>query len=263
MRSLIVSVLAVLSSVLPLATIASAQETEMQPPEPLTINFEKQGCGRFKQEAYYRTEFHFVNICRGEANLQMVVTDNDGLGRERFAVEKQTRTDGIQYSGTSDRGIGYAINNKIFTINFTDQRPSQEAVKKVVFTGLAIAGGNAKPVSQLNPVNATVTGVVTYRQRIALPPNAVVEVKLQDVSRADAAAIVLDSQTIQTNGKQVPIPFTLEYDPTKINPSHSYAVSARISVDGKLRWINTSRYSVITGNNPTSNVTVMVNQVSR
>lgn len=262
MRSLLASALTLLAGLVPFAPVVHGQE-EMQPLEPLTIDFERQGCGRFKQEAYYRTEFHFVNVCRGEANLQMVVTDNDGLGRERLAVEKQTRPDGIRYSGVSDRGIGYAINNKTFTIIFKDQRPSQEAVKKVVFTGLSTAGGTVKPEGEAKPVSATVTGVVTYRQRIALPPNAVVEVKLQDVSRADAAAIVLDEQIIQTNGKQVPIPFTLKYDPAKINPSYSYAVSARILVDGKLRWINTARHAVITGGNPTNNVTVLVNQVSR
>ncbi len=262
MRSLLASALTILAGLLPFAPTVYAQE-EMQPPEPLTIDFERQGCGRFKQEAYYRTEFHFVNVCRGEANLQMVVTDNDGLGRERFAVEKQTHPDGIYYSGSSDRGIGYAINNKTFTIYFQDQRPYQEAVKKVVFTGLSTAGGSVQPVNTTKPASATVTGVVTYRQRIALPPKAVVEVKLQDVSRADAAAIVLNSQTIQTQGKQVPIPFSLKYDPAKINPSHSYAVSARILVDGKLHWISTNRYSVITRGNPTSNVTVMVDQVSR
>lgn len=50
MRSLIAATLTVLSSVLPLSLPAIAQEIEMQPLEPLTINFETQGCGRFKSE---------------------------------------------------------------------------------------------------------------------------------------------------------------------------------------------------------------------
>jgi uncharacterized lipoprotein YbaY len=261
MRSLIASVLTVLSSVLPLTSVALAQETEMQPLQPLTIDFATQGCGRFLQEAYYRTEFHFVNICRGEANLQMVVTDNDGLGRERFAAEKQTLAGGIRFTGKSDRNIGYAIDNQTFTIFFPDQKPSQEKVTKVVLAKPATKPAT-KPTTK--PMNtATVTGNVTYRARIALPANAVVNVQLQDVSRADAAAIVLDDQTIATNGKQVPIPFTLRYNPSQIQPGHSYAVSARILVDGQLQWISTTRNSVITNGNPTSNVTVTVQQVSR
>jgi len=34
----------------------------------------------------------------------------------------------------------------------------------------------------------TVTGEATYRQRIALPQDAVITVRIEDVSRADAAA---------------------------------------------------------------------------
>ncbi|MDX2245111.1 MAG: YbaY family lipoprotein [Leptolyngbyaceae cyanobacterium bins.302] len=256
MRSLFVSALLIVSAVLPLANFATAQETEMQPSEPLTIDFATQGCGRFKQEAYYRTEYHFVNICRGEASLLMVVTDNDGLGREIIPTTKQTSATGIQFSGTSDRNIGYAIDNKTFTILFPDQKPSQEPVTRVVLSGLTPTKPDPRPM-----LAATVTGNVVYRQKIALPPNAVVKVRLQDVSRADATAILLDEQTIATNGKQVPFPFTLKYDPMQINPNHRYAVSAQIWVDGKLHWTSTTRYSVITGSNPASDVTVMVNQV--
>lgn len=108
--------------------------------------------------------------------------------------------------------------------------------------------------------SSLVSGVVTYRQRIALPPNAIVEVQLLDVSQVDAPAIVLAEQTILTRGKQVPIPFALLYDPEKIQPDNSYAVQARILIAGKLRWINTSRCGVMTQDNPTT-VEVMVDPV--
>lgn len=263
MRSLFVSALAALSTLLPLTSMATpAAAEEMQPPEPLTINFETQGCGRFKQEAYYRTQYHFVNICRGEASLIMVVTDNDGLGRERVPVEKQTTPDGIRFFGTSDRDIEYAITNQTLTIVFPDQTPYQEKVSKVAFTGLT----SLKPVSKpmVKPMNtATVTGTVTYRQRIALPPDAVVKVRLQDVSRMDAPAVLLDEQTIPTQGKQVPIPFTLTYNPDQIEAKYSYAVSAEIWVKGKRQWISTTRNSVITNGKPTANVTILVSPISR
>lgn len=111
----------------------------------------------------------------------------------------------------------------------------------------------------MNP--ATVTGTVAYRQRIALPPNAVVKVKLQDVSRMDAPAILISEQTIPTNGNQVPISFALQYNPNDIRAQSSYAVAAEIWVDGNREWISTTRHPVITQNAPTQNVTVMVNQI--
>jgi uncharacterized lipoprotein YbaY len=109
---------------------------------------------------------------------------------------------------------------------------------------------------------AKLTGTVTYRQRIALPPNAVVEVKLQEVSRLDAPAVTVAEQTIQTNGRQVPIPFELSYDPSRIDSRFTYVVQARILVDNQLQWINTSAYRVLTQGSPTTNVEVIVNQAS-
>ncbi len=108
---------------------------------------------------------------------------------------------------------------------------------------------------------ATVTGTVSYLPRIAMPPNAILEVQLVDVSRADAPAIVLASQGTVFGGRQVPIPFELVYSPEQIDPRFSYAVQARIIVDGQLRFINTSRVAVITQGNP-STVDVRVDPVS-
>jgi putative lipoprotein len=106
----------------------------------------------------------------------------------------------------------------------------------------------------------TVTGTVTYRERIALPPDAVVRVQLQDVSRADAPATVVAETSFPTGGKQVPFPFTLTYDPAQIRPTNSYAVRATIESGGQLLFTTTTRYAVITMGNPT-NVDIVVQQV--
>ncbi len=100
------------------------------------------------------------------------------------------------------------------------------------------------------PTVAKVTGTVTYREKIALTPGAVVEVKLQDVSRADAPAITIGEQTIENPG-QVPIAFEIEYDPADIDDRFSYAIGVRITESGELAFINDTRYSVITRDNPT------------
>lgn len=97
-----------------------------------------------------------------------------------------------------------------------------------------------------------VTGTVTYRQRIALPDNAIVEVKLQEVSRLDAPAVTIAEQTIPTEGQQVPFAFTLDYNPSQINPRYTYAIQARITVNGELQWINTTAYQVITQGYPST-----------
>lgn len=100
-------------------------------------------------------------------------------------------------------------------------------------------------------VSAAVTGTVTYRERMALPPTAVVKVQLLDVSFADVAATVLDSLTLRpAGGKQVPFEFLLRYDPTQIKAQSTYAVRASILAEGKLLFTTTQSYPVITRGNP-------------
>ena len=103
---------------------------------------------------------------------------------------------------------------------------------------------------QITDQQGVVTGTVTYRQRIALPRQAVVQVQLLDVSKADAPAIVIAEQRIEPKGKQVPIPFSLDYAPAQIKENYRYAVQAKILLGGKLRYINKQAYPVITGGNP-------------
>jgi putative lipoprotein len=91
-----------------------------------------------------------------------------------------------------------------------------------------------------------IIGTVAYRQRVALPSDAVVEVRLQDTTRADAAAHTVGQATIPTHGAQVPIPFRIEYDPAAIDPSHSYSVRASINVGGRLLFSSTTMYPVLT-----------------
>ncbi|MBD2107908.1 YbaY family lipoprotein [Nodosilinea sp. FACHB-13] len=130
---------------------------------------------------------------------------------------------------------------------------------------VTIAANGAQTIEVNNAVqtnSASVTGTVGYLPRIAMPPNAVLEVSLVDVSRADAPGVVLASQSMVFGDRQVPIPFELVYNPDQIDPRLSYAVQARIIVDGDLRFTTTSRFAVITQGNPT-NVEVRVEQVSR
>jgi uncharacterized lipoprotein YbaY len=112
------------------------------------------------------------------------------------------------------------------------------------------------------PAEAAVTGTVTYLQRSALPDDAVVKVQLQDTSLADAPATVLGEQIIPTNGQQVPIPFSVSYNPADILDNHTYTLSVRIEdSSGTLLFINTTSVPVITRGNPTTDIEVLVDPV--
>ncbi|WP_047335800.1 YbaY family lipoprotein [Pseudomonas protegens] len=103
----------------------------------------------------------------------------------------------------------------------------------------------------MNPAaKASLDGEVFYLQRIALPPAATLSVSLQDVSLADAPAVVLAEQNGPVKG-QVPLPFHLSYDPAQVKPGHRYWVSARIEVAGQLVFITTENNAVkLDGSDP-------------
>jgi putative lipoprotein len=108
--------------------------------------------------------------------------------------------------------------------------------------------------TQSSPV---VTGVVVYRERIALPPDAALIVRLLDVSRPDAPAVVLGEQRIHPTG-QVPIPFEIAYDPTRVDDRTSCALEARIEAGAALTFASTRAIPVITGGSPTRDLEVLV-----
>jgi putative lipoprotein len=108
---------------------------------------------------------------------------------------------------------------------------------------------------------ASLTGTVTYLQRVALPPEAEVYVVLEDVSLQDAPAGMIAETTFPTKGKQVPIPFTIKYNARTIEESHSYTVRAEIRVDGQARFMSGQSYPVLTrGATNTAEIIVMALQ---
>jgi uncharacterized lipoprotein YbaY len=107
-------------------------------------------------------------------------------------------------------------------------------------------------------VQARVVGTITYLQRVALPPDAVIEVRLLDVSRADVPALTIAETMFRLSERQVPIEFALEYDPRRIDKRHRYTIQARIIQSNRPRFISARPYPVITGGHPnTVNVIVV------
>lgn len=116
---------------------------------------------------------------------------------------------------------------------------------RTIFLGLSALTLSACASTAPAERTIAVTGSVTYRERIALPPTARIEVKLDDVSLADAPSRTLASQRFAAKGRQVPFAFALTVDRADLDPRHSYAVSARITeADGKLMFITDTRNSV-------------------
>ncbi|MCP3698131.1 MAG: hypothetical protein GY920_06190 [Aliivibrio sp.] len=130
--------------------------------------------------------------------------------------------------------------------NSTDKSEKETVIQEVVVqeevTQTDAANTDVIEVAETQ----VVTGSVGYRERIALPENAVITVTLADVSLADAPSKTISEQTFEAAEKSSPFDYSLEFDTADIQANHSYSVRATIKVDGKLRFTTDTNYAVIT-----------------
>ena len=119
--------------------------------------------------------------------------------------------------------------------------------------------GAASPAPSA-PAQGTVSGLVTYLQRSALSPSAVVHVEIDDVTLEDAPMVTISAVDIPAT-HQVPIAFSLPYDPSKIESKHRYALNARIEDHGKLLFLNKTRFPLFENGAPTAGLELRVDPV--
>ena len=129
----------------------------------------------------------------------------------------------------------------------------------LLILGLALS---ACAGEQANNPQAAVTGEVIKLDAAMLPPGAVVEVKLLDVSRQDVEAVEISTFTTELGDDQLPVGFELPYDPEAIQPQAIYTVRAVVrDADGNLLYTSTKAITVITEGAPVRNVEVIVEPV--
>jgi putative lipoprotein len=105
-----------------------------------------------------------------------------------------------------------------------------------------------------------IMGSANYLERMALPPGAVFEATLEELSKADAKSDVIGTARIAQPGNP-PFMFSIPYDASRIDEKHRYAVRARILVDGRLLFATDQHYPVLTGGQG-RNVAVQLRRVA-
>ena len=92
-------------------------------------------------------------------------------------------------------------------------------------------------LSQQSIQQPNVSGTIWIKQRVALPPDAVLTVTLSDASLADAPSKVLAQRAVRTEGKQAPFSFVLPYNPSDVQPNARILLSAAVTINDKLVFI--------------------------
>lgn len=118
-------------------------------------------------------------------------------------------------------------------------------VRAILGVAAVVAGlqGCASGPREPDP-DALITGTAFARERIYVPPGAVFEATLVDVSQQDAPATVLGRQRIDPSG---PAPFGLRipYHSARIVPKGRYAVRAHVTFEGRLLFITDTSHPVL------------------
>ncbi|MEE9905910.1 MAG: YbaY family lipoprotein [Chlorobium sp.] len=130
----------------------------------------------------------------------------------------------IDTSGRGKRCIGIGIHQAI-------------VASMLVLAGLLCFGSSRA---------GTLKGTAVYRERILLPPGAVFEVELQDISRAGAPAVVLGRYTRDPAGHP-PFRFEIAYDDAAVHPFGRYSVRAAVRHEGRLLFTTDRIYRVLDG----------------
>jgi putative lipoprotein len=94
----------------------------------------------------------------------------------------------------------------------------------------------------------TLAGTAAYRERIALPPDAVFEAVLIDVAIADAPARVLGRARLQPAG-QSPFRFSIPYRDSDVTPAGRFAVRATVR-QGKRLLFTTDTFTPVLKGDP-------------
>jgi putative lipoprotein len=116
-------------------------------------------------------------------------------------------------------------------------------------TGLALVLALAVPATAVSSAGSQPNGAVAVTVTLAggaapLPADTVLDATLEDVSRADAAAIVLGHARADWSG--APLRLTIGYDAAQIVAGGRYAVRARLSRGDALLYISDTQRPVLT-----------------
>jgi len=109
---------------------------------------------------------------------------------------------------------------------------------------------------QLDPRHQGITGTVAYRDRSALPRDAVLNVELREVLPYNSRPVTLTRQTY-TAARQ-PISFNLDYDPTQIDSRRNYVLHANITSGGRQIYSMRQDTPIFGNNNNGSNQNVQL-----
>jgi len=130
----------------------------------------------------------------------------------------------------------------------------------ILFFGLLFGcqpkGGDAGTDNGVQNDQPSITGVVSYRERKTLPPDAEVRMRLVDLNQTGEAQVI-SAIDFLTEGNQIPLDFAIPYEPDQLDENGNFALEGDIVFAGRYIFEELQPVSVIT-NGKRKDVVVMM-----
>ncbi len=102
--------------------------------------------------------------------------------------------------------------------------------------------------STMDPRFVKVAGKVTSSAKLALTPDAVLSVRVIDITQLDRPRVI--SEQMLANPGGMPVSFEVWYNKQSVNPRHRYAVQAVVADKGAIRWKTTAECKSVAEGKP-------------
>jgi heat shock protein HslJ len=152
-------------------------------------------------------------------------------------------------SGATWKRDGRQLTVGSLTQRYPKVEMSTLEIKKLTEQELVLEGDdyNAGSYQRDNGFGEVIGGKLLLPQDDILPSDALLQVRLDDVSQADVEADMVGFQLIPVGGLSSPLAWRINYATKDILPGNCYAASAVITFDNKVQYRTSSHYPAITG----------------
>ena len=173
-----------------------------------------------------------VDVTRQDANAPVVAEQRVELNGRQSPVSFDIAYDRSRIQERNRYAVQAEIRDgaRLLYITNTSHPVITQGNPRNVDINLSQVGGGGGGGQRENVIR----GTVTYRQRIALPANADVVVRIVDASNTAGQSVA--ETTFPAGNRQVPIPFELEYQLRDIDRQRNYELQAEIRSGGQVRF---------------------------
>jgi putative lipoprotein len=134
------------------------------------------------------------------------------------------------------------------------------AILTFLALGVTACTGTGTPQPPAGGSGGQVSGTADFSSPSPLPADAQMVVRVVDNSQPDTATATIGETTVTAGGKSAPLPFSVSYDVSRVDPNGVYVVQANVVSGGSTILETKGNTLVITQGRPTAGIALPLKQ---